>query len=206
MNGRRGLGAVLLVGGLAIATLGLTGLLGSGGTGVVTPTTAVPSPDPSIAPAPTTVSSGDPVTPTEAPATPAPATPAPTADVEALIRAFMSKLETAVRDGAQGSVAANLGGAVIDRYGVAQCEEYLASRDPSPEQRFEIVSVTGPAPWDYVTDGLTTTVPGTWTLASRVTGPNASGEVTTRDADLHVQVADGMVFWFTDCGTPLPSP
>jgi hypothetical protein len=121
-----------------------------------------------------------------------------------LIRAFFIRLETAVRDGNQESVAANLGGAAVDRYGISTCEAYLASRDPSPEQRFEILSVSGPAPWDYVTDGLTTTVPDAWTVQARVTGPNASGEVLTRDAELHVQVSDGMVFWFTDCGEPLP--
>jgi hypothetical protein len=120
------------------------------------------------------------------------------------VSAFFVKLEAAVRDGTQESMSASLGGAVVDRYGVATCEAYLASRDPSPEQRFEIVSISGPAPWDYTTDGLTTTVPDAYSVQARVTGPNASGEVATRDAELHVTVGDSMVFWYTDCGSPLP--
>lgn len=197
MDLRRLLGAILVVGGLGLVLLGGAGLLaqrsGLPASSFGTPLPGTQAPE-----------TGVPITaaPTVVPAT-APPSPAPTVDTLGLIRAFFVTLEAAVRDGNQESVAANLGGAVVDRYGVAECEAFLASRDPSPEQRFEILSASGPAPWDYTTDGLTTTVPDAWTLQARVTGPNASGEVATRDAELHVQVADGMVFWFTDCGDPL---
>jgi hypothetical protein len=205
MGGRQLLGLVMLVGGLALVGVGAAGLTGAlGGRAAVpseSPVATQPQSTPT-APASTAAATSSPA-PSAVPTVVAP-TVAPTEHAEALIRAFFGRLETAVRDGNQESVAANLGGATVDRYGISTCEAYLASRDPSPEQRFEILSVSGPAPWDYVTDGLTTTVPDAWTVAARVTGPNASGEILTRDAELHVQVGDGMVFWFTDCGEPLP--
>jgi hypothetical protein len=204
MGGRRLLGLVLVVGGLALVGVGVAGLAGAlGGTAAgpsASPVATQPLTTPS-APASTVAPATAPAT---SPPTLAPPTAAPTADALALIQAFFVRFEAAVRDGNQESFAANLGGATVDRYGISTCEAYLASRDPSPDQRFEILSVSGPAPWDYVTDGLTTAVPDAWTVQARVTGPNASGEIATRDAELHVQVADGMVFWFTDCGEPLP--
>jgi hypothetical protein len=206
MEGRRALGLIFVIGGLALIGISVAGLLGGWGR----PGSATSTAGPSAAPPASGLAEATPSLALPPPSPTAPISPTappitatPTEDVESVIRAFMARLETAVRDGAQESVAANLGGAVIDRYGVAACEAYLASREPSPEQRFEIVSITGPAPWDYVTDGRTTTVPNAYTLVSRVTGPNPSGEILTRDAELHVQLGDGMVFWFTDCGEPL---
>ena len=198
MDGRRVLGSVFVVAGLALVVAGVIGLLGS-----TSPGTAPASPTPAVTIAPTPGPSAAPTLVATAAPTAPPGTDPPIVPADSLIRAFFAKLEAAVRDGAQETVSANLGGAVIDRYGVSTCEAYLASRDPSPEQRFEIVSISGPASWDYTSDGRTTTVPDAYTATARVTGPNASGEVLTRDAELHVSVGDGTVFWYTDCGEPL---
>jgi hypothetical protein len=206
MNGRRAVGAVLLVGGLAVAAVGLAGLLGSGGgTAVVTPTAAQTSAATGAAEA-TPIAPSPSLTPsTVAPPTAAAPSAAPSLDALALIRAFFVDLEAAIRDGNQESLVASLGGAVIDRYGVSECESTLASRDPSPQQAFEILSIAGPDAWDYVTDGLTTTIPNAYTVQARVTGPTASGAVVTQDAELHVTIGDGTVLWYTDCGDPLSS-
>jgi hypothetical protein len=192
MDARQRVGAALVIAGVALALVGAAGLVLNQGAPAVA--TASPTPAPSIAatqPALTT----PPVT--------APPATAPAPDVEALVRDFFEAFQAAVRDGSQEDFAANLGQATIDRYGLAACQVNLASKVPVPEQAFEIVEVSEPAPWDYVTDGETTSVPDTITVDARVTAPDPSGVVGTESRELHVQVIEGLVYWFTDCGEPL---
>jgi hypothetical protein len=46
-------------------------------------------------------------------------------------------------------------------------------------------------------------VPDALTVVARVTGPDANGAINTAERELHVQVIDNVVYWFTDCGEPL---
>lgn len=199
MEGRQRLGAVLVVAGIGLVAIGGASLMGQPGRTAAQPTpsaAALPtSPDgpPSTVPAATFA------------VTPAP-TAAPTPDTLAIVTAFFAELELAVHEGRQESMADRLGQAVVDRYGVANCRASLAAKEPFPEQGFEILGVRGPAPWDYVTDDLTTTIPEATTVDANVTGPDASGAITTVRRDLHVQILDGVVRWFTDCGEPLSAP
>lgn len=199
MDARQRVGVVLIITGIALALVSGAGIVMSVGA----PAAATASPTPITLPA-----ASEPVSITAVPATPVPATvplptSVPTQDVNALVRAFFVELQDAVRAGSQETMADVLGQATIDRYGRAACLTFLTSRDPAPEQVFEILSVQEPAPWDYVTDERTTTVPDATTVVARVTGADATGAISTEERELHVQVVDGVVHWFTDCGDPL---
>jgi hypothetical protein len=198
MEGRQGVGAVLVVVGIGMAVLGGTGLLGASSPTAMHPTQSVapPGASPTGAGAPTAT----------AVVTPPPPTAAPTQDTLAVVRAFFARLQADIQAGHQGDLADSLAAAVIARYGRDACATALAAKPPVPEQAFEIIAVRPPAPWDYVTDGLTTTIPDTTAVDAHVTGPDPSGTVTTEPRELHVQVVDGAVHWFTDCGDPLSAP
>ena len=189
MDGRQRLGVVLVVAGIGLALVGMLAMVaGRGGTAVATA-----SPSASAGPATAAPSAVPATTPSAA----------PTEDVTSLVRAFLQELQASIRNGTQETMAGSLGQATLDRYGLEACAANLSAREPAPERAFEIVGLHEPAPWDYVTDDLTTTVPNTTTVDARVTEPNASGAVTTQERELHVQVIGGKVYWFTDCGTPL---
>ncbi len=206
MDARRQIGAGLVVVGLGFVAVGAVGLVtvagaatspttaNGGASGVPTASaaiaTATTSPLPTAAPTPTATVA----------ATPVP-TPSPTTDPEAAVRGFFSDLVTAVRAGNEESMGARLNGAVIDRYGASACEAKLASDVADPTFAVDIVAVHPLAPWDYVTDGRTTTIDQAWAVDANVTtlGATASREV-------HVAPMDGAVSWFTDCGDPLPAP
>ena len=130
----------------------------------------------------------------------------PTTDTLGLVRAFFATLQAAIRAGTQADLVDSLGDATIERYGRDACATNLAATDPVPSQAFEVLGISGPGPWDYTTDGLTTTIPDAITVDADVTAPDATGTVATTRRDLHVQVVDGEVRWFTDCGTPLGAP
>lgn len=197
MDGRRRIGAGLLAVGVALTLVGGTGYVANRPPVVssspfptaslnetespgVTPSTA-PTPDVTLATSPT---------------------PAPTAapDPAALITDFLDALVGAVRAGTAADLGSALHPAVIDRYGAEACAQELATRTADPAFAVEVIDVLDPAPWDYVTDDLTTIVPDVTTVRAAVT---ARGE--TADRDLHVAIVDGVVRWFTDCGDP-PNP
>jgi hypothetical protein len=92
--------------------------------------------------------------------------------------------------------------AVLERYGEAACRAELESRPAEPSRAFEIHAVLAPAPWDYVTDERSTPIPDAITVEATVTAPGASGDVT-EEREVHVQLVDGEIRWFTDCGAPL---
>jgi hypothetical protein len=199
MDGRQRVGAVLVVAGLSLVLVGVMGIVMSPGA----PAVATASPTPAASPATTGLAAVTTPPVTTPPVTVAPPTITPTPDDETIVRAFFTELESAIKAGTQETMADRLGQPVIDRYGRAACDAFLASREPAPEQVFEILTVHERAPWDYVTDEQTTTVADATTVDARVTGSDAGGVISTEDRALHVQVVDGVVHWFTDCGTPL---
>jgi hypothetical protein len=120
-------------------------------------------------------------------------TASPAETPESFLAAFVSALKAGDRTFLLG----RLDPAVIDRYGTAQCQTYLAGfADPNATLR--LVGVTGPAPFDYASDGLTRRVAGTYTLS--VDGTLQGG---TGPRQLHFALVDGHFRFFVDCGTPV---
>jgi hypothetical protein len=88
--------------------------------------------------------------------------------------------------------------AVLERYGEEACRTFLEGFQ-GESLEFETVSVTGPAPWDWETDGQSTTIEEAWTV---VVDQVSDGEESRRE--IHLALAEeGEVAWFTDCGVPL---
>ncbi len=105
-------------------------------------------------------------------------------------------IAAAIRQGNGDYLFRQLDPAVIARYGAAQCAAYVATI-VHPTQTFSVVSIAGPSPWDWVTDGRTTTIPAVYTL----TVDQTLNAVTTRE-EVHLAQRGNRLTWFTDCGTP----
>jgi len=132
-------------------------------------------------------------TASSSPSAPPPSSPAPTEDAHAFFDAF----ETAVRTGDRGFLLARLHPVVIERYGQSQCEAFVAQLvDPTVD--LQLVSVEGPATFDYASDGLSTPVPDTYVF-------NVDGTATGRAGprQYHLALVNGAFRTFSDCGTPV---
>jgi hypothetical protein len=124
--------------------------------------------------------------------------------VDASIRAFVSRLEAAIRTAELLPMLPLLHPASIERYGEEACRTNLTTRSPDPDFAIRVTSIDGPAPWDYVTDGRTATIADAWTVVASVTARDpTTGQPATSERELHVAPIAGEVRWFTDCGTPL---
>jgi hypothetical protein len=104
----------------------------------------------------------------------------------------------AERVGDRSLLLARLDPAVLARYGTSQCQDAVG-RLADPSAALQMTSVTGPAAYAYTTDGLTATVPNTYTL--HVTGTQYSQPVTR---DVHFALVNHLFRIFADCGQPLP--
>jgi hypothetical protein len=187
---RRGLGAVLMGVGLVVTAIGAFGLLsgGSAGTASASPTAGPPTGTPSTTAVPPTVIPSS----------------APTPDTEALVRAFAANLAQQINAGTQGNLLDALDAAVIARYGAPTCAAALGTFAADPSYSIVVNAVAAPAPWDYVTDEKTTTIPDALAVDAVVTGGGINGATpSTATRTLHFHLVDGAVRWFTDCGTPL---
>jgi hypothetical protein len=186
MNGQRWLGLALMVAGVGVLVFGISRLMSPGGLAAASPT-----------PTPTASAVATSALPAASP-TPDPPTPTPIPPLgETDVRAFVEVLVTAIQTGDLNTLIANLHPATMDRYGEAACRTAVAGfTDPTFE--IEILSVQDPAPWDYVTDELITTIPD----ARAVPGNRSAGGVTVPLTFHFAQFGDA-VRWFTDCGSPL---
>ena len=117
---------------------------------------------------------------------------------EGAVRAFVPQLVAAIRAGDNGFKFDRLHPTVIERYGVSVCRTGLSAAQP--EFVMDIVSVGAPEPWDWTTDGRTTTV-----VATPVVVKRSSAEGALVDGVIHLAEAEGAIRWFTDCGTPASS-
>jgi hypothetical protein len=123
--------------------------------------------------------------------------PTATPDPFSRVSAFYQALVPGVRDADADVLAALLHPATIERYGRDACVQSLGQlNDPT----FDVIvhGVGPPAPWDYATDGVTTTIPDALAVEATVTANGA-----TEARELHVAIVEGEVRWFTDCGTPI---
>ena len=157
------------------------------------PPTPPPSPTPSPSPAPaltaTPTAALATATPSVAPATQPPLDPAPAEQ-------FAADLAAAVRGGDDDYLVAHLHPATTDRYGLRMCRRYIRQNVSGDNLNWEVHGATGPAAWDYVTDGLTTTIDDAWTVSV------TQADATPPERELHFALADGTWRWFTDCGNP----
>jgi len=153
-----------------------------------TPTTA-PTPTPTPSPVPPTT---PPTTPPTLPPTVPPSAPAaldpPTAED------FAAALLTAFQTGDTAYLIERIHPAVFERYGERQCRRHVNGFEAEPDAEWTFVSSSGPAPWDWVTDDVTTTINDTWTVT--IDEPDAEPR------DLHFAPFEGTWRWFTDCGRP----
>jgi hypothetical protein len=168
------------------------------------PVASVPTPTPAL----TATPSSAPPTPTPAPtqtATPGPATTPPTLPPSATPSAapldpptaedFADDLLIAFQSGDTAYLFDRLHPLVFERYGERQCRRYVNQElQPDPAASWTVLSSSGPAPWAWETDGLTTTVNDTWTVNIEI--PDEG------QREVHFAPSDGTWRWFADCGVP----
>jgi hypothetical protein len=187
MTGRQWLGLALIGVGIVLVVAALAGLLGSG------EPDASASPSGSAAPSVSEEPTPSP-TPTPAP-TPTPLPSLGASDVEA----FIPQLTAAINVGNVAFLVENLHPATLERYGEAACRAQVPTFT-NPDFAVEILDVADQAPWDYVTDEISTTIPDAWEVSGNLT---VSADVPAQPQLFHFAPFDGTVRWFTDCGTPL---
>lgn len=156
-----------------------------------------PSAPPTVALTPTSSASTTPsAAPPTASSTALPtATPsAPPALDPATAEEFAFELLTAFRSDDAAYLYERLHPLVPERYGERQCRRYVNALPPDPGADWTVQSSSGPAPWDWETDGLTTTVADTWTVAIEI--PDEG------QREVHFTPFEGTWRWFVDCGDP----
>jgi hypothetical protein len=150
---------------------------------------ATPTPTASPSPAPPTIPPTLPPTiPPTAPPITAPPLDPPTAED------FADDLLVAFQSGETAYLFDRLHPLVFERYGKRQCRRYVKSLPPEPGASWTVQSSSGPAPWAWETDDLTTTVSDTWTVNIEV--PDEG------QREVHFTPFEGTWRWFADCGDP----
>lgn len=169
--------------GVLLAGVGVVGLAATAGDEAGTDDTAGPTSK---------------ATSTSATSTTVATTATTTTTVEAAVRAFVPELVAAIRAGDNGYKFERLHPLVVQRYGEATCRSGLTAAQP--DFVMDVVSVGAPEPWDWVTDGLTTSV-----VAIPVNVKRSGADGALVDGVIHLAEAEGAMRWFTDCGTPSSS-
>ena len=111
---------------------------------------------------------------------------------------FLAAYVAALRGGDRTFLFDRMHPVVIARYGATQCQA-VTSLLVDPNASLALVSVSGPATFDYASDGRSTPVRDTYTFA--VSG-TVGGKAGPRQ--YHFAVVDGRYRTFVDCGTPVP--
>ena len=158
-----------------------------------TPSPAPPTPTLAVTPTPSPIPPTVAPTPTHSvPQSPPPSAPSaldpPTAEE------FASELLVAFQSGDTSYLFDRLHPLVFERYGERRCRRYVNRLPPDPSASWDVQSSSGPAPWDWVTDGLTTTVTDTWTVSIDIPDEDPR--------DVHFTPSEGTWRWFADC-TPV---
>lgn len=108
---------------------------------------------------------------------------------------FLPGLQQAERVRDTEFLVARLHPAVIERYGEDVCRSLFASEPPDPSSTFDIVGIDHTGPWDYTSDGQTTTIPDTvFVVTNRTVHSQPPQQV-----QVHIAPVDGQQRWFTDC-------
>ncbi|MEZ5246870.1 MAG: hypothetical protein R2707_17380 [Acidimicrobiales bacterium] len=173
MNRAR-IGQLLLVFGIVLVGAGVVGLLNGGD-------------DSSVAAGPVTTLPSTTLPPTTLPPT--------TAAVESAAEFFVV-FKSAFDEGDVATLVQRLNEATLERYGADQCQTYVASVVGNGFDAM-LTSTGDVAAWDYVTDGVTTTL--TDVIAADIERV-VNGQTVPQTT--HWQLVDGRYTWFTDCGAP----
>lgn len=109
---------------------------------------------------------------------------------------FIDPFNMAVKTADSDYLVSILHPAVIERYGKAQCQSSLNGFVVGAGLEFSpAMSVTGPAPYDWATDGRTATVDDTYTVEVEAT---SNGE--TQPRSIHITPVDDHFAFYSDCG------
>jgi hypothetical protein len=112
------------------------------------------------------------------------------------VEEFAADLLAAFQAGDRQYLFGRLHPVVLERYGERQCRRYVKNElPPEPTASWTVISSTGPAPWDWTTDNLTTTVNDTWTVLLEI--PDEG------EREVHFTPFEGTWRWFVDCGEAL---
>ncbi|MEW6716094.1 MAG: HEAT repeat domain-containing protein [Chloroflexota bacterium] len=116
----------------------------------------------------------------------------------AAVRQFISDLVAAHHALNVDFLFGHLHPTVLDLYGAEACRGYL-DQVITPTLAIEVLGITGPESWVFERDGRSIPVEDAFTVDA-----NLSIGDQTNQQDIHFAMADGIMRWFTDCGTPLP--
>jgi hypothetical protein len=124
--------------------------------------------------------------------------PAAPSGIDPRLQAFMDSFVPALRTNDTTFLFQHLHPAVQSLYGAAQCQDYMNKRGVDPTYNIVVLGVQGPAPWDWVASGISTTVQDVYTLDANVT---VQGKTDRRL--IHLALVNNTFTWFTVCGNPL---
>jgi hypothetical protein len=198
MNQRQLLGAGAIIAGLAIALAGVAGLAGAFGgrsaAGSAAPSLVAATSAPTFAATPLVTTQ-----PTTAATVLATSGPSQPPNVMGLVAMFVQELVDAYHAGSVSVLVPRLHPEVIARYGEAACRASLGAIEPDATYAVSVRSIGPLATWDWVSDGRTTPIPNTVTVAVDLVRAGARSA-----AEFHFAFVDGQLRWFSDCGAPLP--
>jgi len=107
---------------------------------------------------------------------------------------FLTALAKAEREGDAEFRFERLHPAVIERYGEDVCRGRV-DEPGDPSARFEGARLDHIGPWDYTSDGATTTIDA----AAFVIGERSADNQPAEQVTVHIAAIDGEYRWFTDC-------
>jgi len=110
---------------------------------------------------------------------------------------FLDALATAFATGDGEFAFSRLHPQVIARYGEDQCRARMTEIS-DPTAAFEVVAVSEPADYTWVTDSLSSVAQNTLSVDVIRTAGGTQVSVT-----VHITEIDGQFHWFTDCGNPV---
>jgi hypothetical protein len=126
----------------------------------------------------------------------APADPRTAGLIDFVNTEFIVPFNNAWRMGDTRYLVGILNPAVIDRYGKAQCLSSINGFVAGSGLEFSIpTSVTGPAPYDWTSDGQTVTIDDTYTIHV-----DATSNGQTQSQTVHITPVDDHFTYYSDCG------
>ncbi len=120
------------------------------------------------------------------------------------LKTFLSSFIAAIRTNDTAFLYDHLHPAVVNLYGSDQCQSFVKQRRADPTYNIETLGAQGPAPWQWVADGVSTLIQNVYTVDANVTGQGQKER-----AQVHFAQFGNTLYWFTDCGnlraTPTPT-
>ena len=126
-------------------------------------------------------------------------TDVPPETIPAFLQNFLTQFVAAQRTHDQTFLFPHAHPEVVKLYGASQCQSLIAAQSADPTYQIQVTNASGPAVWNYNPDGRSIPVQDVYTVNANVTAQN---QTTARV--LHFGWVSGQLYWFTDCGTPLP--